>query len=376
MDKESIGTHYRRRSVSESAPGQCSVQEGRSFRVRINTYKEHKSCYVASMVKDIAVIGSTYQLPAIVMAAGPRARKRILEFFGASIRNANTRAAYMRACGMFFDFLTANEVAALEDIEPLHVAAYLEALKAEKRSVATQKLHMSAVRMLLDYLVTGGIIAHNPALSVRAPRQSVSKGKTPTLSAEEAGRLLRSIKADTIIGLRDRALIGLMVFTFARISAAVGIDADDLFRQKNRLWVRLHEKGGKVHDMPTHFRLEEYLHAYVEAAGLPEVGTAPLFQSVKRRPYGRGPAELSGRRLSRVEAWQMVQRRGAAAGLDTHICNHTFRGTGITTYLENGGTLENAKSMAAHASVRTTQLYDRRRDEVTLEEVVKINIKG
>jgi integrase len=64
----------------------------------------------------------------------------------------------------------------------------------------------------------------------------------------------------------------------------------------------------------------------------------------------------------------MVQRRAEAAGLDTHICNHTWRGTGITTYLENGGTLENAKVMAAHASVRTT--------DVTLDEVVKINIRG
>ena len=68
----------------------------------------------------------------------------------------------------------------------------------------------------------------------------------------------------------------------------------------------------------------------------------------------------------------MVQRRAEAAGLDTHICDQTWRGTGITTYLENGGTLENAKVMAAHASVRTTQ----RRDDVTLDEVVKINIRG
>jgi integrase len=104
----------------------------------------------------------------------------------------------------------------------------------------------------------------------------------------------------------------------------------------------------------------------------------PTFCSVATRtpPYGRGEPELSGRALSRVEAWQMVQRRSAAAGIDTHICNHTFRGTGITAYLENGGTLENAQRMAAHASTRTTQLYDRRRDDVTLDEVVKINIRG
>jgi site-specific recombinase XerD len=80
----------------------------------------------------------------------------------------------------------------------------------------------------------------------------VTKGKTPTLSAEDAGELLRAIETNNLAGLRERALLGLMVFTFARVSAAVGVNVGDLFRQKKRLWVRLHEKGGKVHDMPTH----------------------------------------------------------------------------------------------------------------------------
>jgi site-specific recombinase XerD len=322
------------------------------------------------------VVKTEFAMPAILEAAGARARKRVLEFFGASIRNANTRQAYMKACTAFFDFLEVNGVAAIEDIEPLHVAAYLEAMQTAGRSIPTQKLQLAAIRMLLDYLVTGGFLAHNPALSVRAPRQSIDKGKTPTLSADEAGELLRSIETDSLIGLRDRALMGMMVFTFARISAAIGVTVSDVYRQKKRLWVRLHEKGGKVHDMPCHHTLEEYLDAYLEASGLAYRPAAPLFQSFKRRPYGRGAPELSGRALSRVEAWQMVQRRGAAAALETHICNHTFRGTGITAYLENGGTLENAQRMAKHASTRTTQLYDRRRDNVTLDEVVKINIRG
>ena len=105
--------------------------------------------------------------------------------------------------------------------------------------------------------------------------------------------------------------------------------------------------------------LKEYLGEYLEVAALTEA-SAPLFQSFKRRPYNRGVPELSGRPLGRTEAWAMIQRRSKAAGLETHICCHTFRGTDITAYLENGGTLENAQRMAAHASTRTTQLYDRR----------------
>jgi integrase len=109
---------------------------------------------------------------------------------------------------------------------------------------------------------------------------------------------------------------------------------------------------------------------------LAEAGRAPLFQAIKHRSYGRGRAELTGERLDRINAWKMVRRRAKAAGITTEVCNHTFRGTGITAYLENGGTLEKARQMAAHASTRTAQLYDRREDRVTLDEVVKINIRG
>ena len=168
--------------------------------------------------------------------------------------------------------------------------------------------------------------------------------------------------------MRDRALIGVRVFTLARVSAACGLNVADIFHQQRRLWVRLHEKGGKFHEMPCHHTLEGYLAEYVERARLGDAGRVPLFQAIKSRPYGRGEAILNGERLHRTNAWAMVRWRAKAAGITTEVCNHTFRGTGITAYLENGGTLEKARQMAAHASTRTTQLYDRREDRVTLDE--------
>jgi site-specific recombinase XerD len=249
------------------------------------------------------------------------------------------------------------------------VCGYLGAAKAIGLSTATLKQHMAAIRTLFDHLVTGAVLEYNPALSVKAPRQKLGKGKTPVLTADEAGELLRSIETDNVVGLRDRALIGVMVFTFARVSAACGLNAGDIFHQQRQLWVRLHGKGGKFHEMPCHHTLEGYLTEYVERAGLAEAGRAPLFQPIKVRPYGRGEAQLNGERLHRTNAWAMVRRRAKAAGITTQVGNHTFRGTGITAYLENGGTLEKARQMAAHASTRTTQLYDRREDRVTLDEV-------
>jgi site-specific recombinase XerD len=177
---------------------------------------------------------ATWVLPALLENPGDRVRDLVIEFLGAAIANDNTRAAYARVLTQFCTFLESQAVERVQQIRPLDVAAYLRSLKEREVAVATQKQHMAAIRGLFDYLVARGALEANVALSVKAPKQSISKGKTPILSADEAGELLRSIHTDTIAGLRDRALIGLMAFTFARVSAACGIDVGDVFHQQRR----------------------------------------------------------------------------------------------------------------------------------------------
>jgi integrase len=218
-------------------------------------------------------------------------------------------------------------------------------------------------------LVVGQVLAVNPAAPVRGPKYVVRTGKTPVLGALEARQLLDSIDISTVVGLRDRALIGLLVFTFARIGAALGMTVADVFWQHRRLWVRLHEKGGKEHAMPCHHNLETYLQDYIDAAGLVGDRERMLFRTSYRRT-----ALLTDRAMTQSDAWRMLQRRARAAGIPTAVCNHTFRATGITAYLDNGGSLENAQAMAAHESPRTTKLYDRTDDQITLDEVEKIGI--
>jgi integrase/recombinase XerD len=155
----------------------------------------------------------------------------------------------------------------LGDIEPLSVAAYIEQLGAEA-SKPTVKQHLAAIRELFDYLTTGGILGSNPASSVRGPKYVVRRGKTPVLSAEEARKLLDSIETTTLIGLRDRALVGVMVYSFARVGAAAAMRVGDFFQHRKRLWLRLHEKGGKPHEVPCHPSLESYLNAYIRGAGI------------------------------------------------------------------------------------------------------------
>ena len=141
----------------------------------------------------------------------------------------------------------------------------------------------------------------------------------------------------------------------------------DYFPQGKRWWFRLHEKGGKRHEVPAHHLAEAYLDAYLERAALADP-KAPLFQSVDR------DRRLTGRALGRREALDLIKRRAQAAGLPPSTCCHTFRATGITAYLSNGGTLEHAQQIAAHASPKTTKLYNRTADTISLDEIERILI--
>lgn len=307
-------------------------------------------------------------LPALIESADDRVRTRFAEFFAATIRNPHTRRAYGRAVADFLAWCEGVGVSSLAGVQPLHVATWVEA-QTRRLSAPTVKQRLAAIRHLFDWLVTGQVVPVNPAASVRGPAHVVRVGKTPVLDPVEARALLDSIDVGTVTGLRDRALIGLMVYSFARIGAALAMKVEDVFIQNCRLWVRLHEKGGKVHAVPCHHNLESYLHAYLDGAGLAANPKGPLFRTV-----GRGTGKLTDTPLPQSNAYAMIRRRAKVAGIETKVGNHSFRATGITAYLKNGGTLEKAASMANHASTRTTQLYDRRRDEVSLDEVERVVI--
>lgn len=318
---------------------------------------------------DCALTGTAIQTVfhcPIIGNASTESRSRFVEFFTATIRNPHTRASYLHAVGVFLNSLAQLRVSDLRHITPVMVAAHIEVLTG-RFSAPTVKRHLAAIRSLFDWMTSGGHMNHNPASSVRGPKHIVTKGTTPILTAEETRQLLDSIPTFGI-GLRDRALISLMVFTFARVSAAVGMQVGDYYQQGRRWWVRLHEKNGRLHQLPVHSRLEQALEAYLEWLGASATLSSPLFRA----------CALSGaatnRAMSRHDVIRMVKRRARAAGIAESTCCHTFRATGVTTYLRNGGSLETAQAIAGHSSSRTTSLYDRRHDEISLGEIERILI--
>ena len=306
------------------------------------------------------------RLPAIVKRAGPAAAEQVVEFFTGQISNPNTRAAYAKAVTHFFNWCGERGLE-LDQISPVTVAAYVEELQDSYRA-PTIRQHLAAIRRLFDWLVVGQVVSWNPTAAVRGPTHVVKRGKTPVLQPEEVRLLFDAIDTSTVGGLRDRALIGVMIYSFARVSTVVNMDVDDYYQEDKRWWLRLREKGGKHRALPVHHKAEAYLDAYLEGAGISTERGSPLWRSLTRT------RELGERRMSRVDVFRMVKRRVKAAELGDATNCHTFRASGITAYLLNGGTLERAQVIAGHESPRTTQLYDRTADDITVEDIERIKV--
>lgn len=321
-----------------------------------------------SAAKRSLVAGIDAQLPALILDAGSRGQKRFVEFFTANIRNPNTRQAYFRACTRFLEWCEGVGLE-LRELQPVHVAGYIEIL-LDQYSAPTVKQHLSAIGQLFNYLVIGQVMEVNPASGVRSPKHVVEQGKTPIMDTEQVRALLGTIKGERPIDYRDRALVGTMLYTFARVSAAANLKVKDYLVHGAKAYLRLHEKGGKRKEIPVHHELRDLLEQYLVAAGIADDGNGYLFRSAGPGRSKKGL--LTERPISRYNILHLVKKYARRAGLSPELCNHSFRGTGITNFLENGGDLDDAAYIANHASTRTTKLYDRRRQEVSQGEIERI----
>jgi len=293
------------------------------------------------------------------------AREAMEDYFGAKIANENTRAAYLRDAKEFATWI-AGQGLTLDQVRTLHVAAYRDHLKASGNAAATLKRKISGLRKLLSYLVETGSLPYNPAREVTTDPVRRVAGKTPALHPEQMRILFASFDPVRPIDLRDRAIIGVMAYTFARVSAVCSLCSQDYIDLGHECVLRLHEKGGVERDIPVHPRLAEYLDTWRAHAGIS--GSAILFPAFEHRG-----AAISDRKLNRCDVYDMVKRRLKNAGLPPNFSNHSFRATGITQFLANGGNLETAQQLANHADSRTTKLYDRRTSHLELSEIARIS---
>lgn len=305
-------------------------------------------------------------LPTAIAAAGPAATFAWEEFFSGQLPNRYTRAAYLAAVRRFLDWVQPHE-AELARITPGLVGRYFDQLTL---SVPSKKLHLAALRSFFDVLVQRHVVVLNPAFSVRTERYAAIEGRTPEISVGQARQLLGSIDSDSLLGLRDRALIAVLIYTAARAGAVAKLRLADVVDDGTQYLLRFAEKGGKARSIPVQHKLEQFLRAYLcaaELAGGP--GDAPLFRTIA------GPQrQLSGRPMTGVDICRMVKRRLKRAGLPTLISPHSFRSCTATDLLLNGVALEDVQYLLGHADARTTRLYDRRQKQVTRNIVERISV--
>jgi site-specific recombinase XerD len=226
------------------------------------------------------------------------------------------------------------------------------------------------MRHFFDSLVTRHVIVLNPAASVRGERLQVIEGKTPEITIKQARILLASINEPDVVSLRDRAVIGILIYTAARVGAIAKLRRENFYDAGDQYCLRFSEKGGKSREIPVRHDLQGFIGDYLNAAQLRDANPkSPLFRTTVRRTKQMTPNGMNSNDMHR-----MVKRRIKKAGLPWRICPHSFRVTTITDLLSQGVPLEDVQHLAGHADPRTTRLYDRRRKKVTRNIVERISI--
>jgi integrase/recombinase XerD len=304
-----------------------------------------------------------------VLRETPNAFFAAEEFFKASISNEHTRRAYGRIVGRFLTWCARRKLD-LRNITPGLAGDYIGEVAG---SEPTKNQALAALRRFFDALVQRHAVALNPFASVRGLKYDSSEGKTHELTIAQARKLFKAIKTSNIVGLRDRALLGVLAYTGARVGAVAKLRLRDYRNLGEHRVLRFKEKNGKDKEIPVrHDDLAKWLDEYIAAAGITEdelKSKAPLFRAAdgKRKALTTDPYAAHSVR-------QMMKRRLTDAGLPELFSPHSFRVTVITDLLDQNVPLEDVQYLAGHASPTTTRVYDRRRRKVTRNVVERISI--
>ena len=320
--------------------------------------------------KSVTVVepGKSLQLaaPKMISELGAAARFTWEEFFIGKLPNPYTRRSYLLAVRRFFAWCEEQGLD-LPRITPGMVGRYFDQLPD---SVPSKKLYLSAIRAFFNLLVQRHVVVLNPALSVRTERYSAVEGRTPEISVEQSRKLLASIKVDSVAGMRDRAVVAVLIYTAARAGAVAKLRLKDFVHDGVQYSLHFAEKGGKARSIPCRADLEEYLREYLVAGALEdEPKDSPIFRTVLGK-NGR----LSRNAMNGVDVCRMLKRRLKAAGLPTIISPHSFRSCAATDLLLQGVALEDVQYLLGHSDSRVTKLYDRRKRQVTRNIVERISV--
>ena len=297
----------------------------------------------------------------ILANSGPSMEKVYQDFIYLSLKSQDTQKTYYFATTNFLNFCFSNGIEDIRDVEPVNVRQYLDHRIQIEQKEASSPTHFYAIKAMFQYFVDSKELTINPAASVNYAFKRSKKGRTGVITRDQVRHILLSIPCSTDdpdnlpkeTDMRDRALIALMAYTFARIGGVLSAKVGDYYFDDGEMWLDMTEKGAKEHFLPVTGAAREYMGQYIEYCNLKD-NMAPLFQSANRN------GKLSGKPYDRINSRRMIIARAKRAGLEGKISNHTFRATGITRFLEGGGSIEDAMDIANHSHIDTTKRYDRR----------------
>jgi site-specific recombinase XerD len=315
-------------------------------------------------------------LPGLVRSAGRAARTAWDDFFEGRIANEHTRKAYERAVRNFLAWAH-SQGRDLSHITAGDVGKYLRNLPGGPEK---KKQHLAGLRRFFNLLVERHICILNPAAVAETEKLSVVEGRTPEITRKQARALLDGIDCSHVIGLRDRAIIGILMYTAARAGAVAKLDVEHYYDAGEQWMLRFRDKGGKSREIPVSHDLKTFLDEYLEGSGLlherrrrdPKTGhfrPRPLFRTALKKKRQLTTTAFSGRDITR-----MLKRRLEDAGLPPTLCPHSFRVAVATDLLDQQVPLEDVQHLLGHADARTTKLYDRSKRKVTRNIVERIRL--
>ena len=277
----------------------------------------------------------------------------IAEWF-ANLDNPQTRRAYRSDIGDFCSFIGIDRAEQFGAITRAHVLAWRNQLEVRGLAGATLRRKLAALASLFDYLLERNtLIGGNPVNGVKRPKNESNEGKTPALGDQQARALLEAPPPDTIKGLRDRAILSVLLYHGLRREEVARLRIEDIQERRGIKHLRVHGKGSKIRYLPMHPAALERIYSYLEMAGHHLKENAPLFLPLRGRLTGAG--------LSADGIYLIVGGYAKAAGIHIEgLGVHGLRATAATNALENQADIAKVQQWLGHANISTTRLYDRR----------------
>jgi integrase/recombinase XerD len=303
----------------------------------------------------------------------PYERVQLHALFAEAIRawlvrtpSADTRMSYEGDLSQFLSFtkIDSTRLGELASVRPEHIAAWREALQSQGRTNSTVRRKMTTVRSLFSYLQTYGYTGANPAHGKFVNAPPVPRdGKTVGLSPRDCRRLLDAPDPHTAVGVRDRALLGVLAYSACRVGELVKMKVGDFKLNGEHRVIAIIGKGGKERTAPLHPEAVERLHAWLSVGRFNCESSGPLFRPTLT-PRGRGEDGFAPRVLSVRAVEYLVERYAKQTGLDPAVTVHSLRVTALTTARERGSDIIDLQDFAGHADPRTTLTYIRSRDRL------------